>query len=103
MKTLYNEGKLDEIQARFISDERPEEELYDLEKDPYETLNLVNSTEYEEILNHHRQILTNWIKNTDDKGQYSESESVLRILYERWGDKCVNPEYNGVKLNEQTK
>ncbi len=103
MKKLYKDGKLNKIQARFISNERPEEELYDLEKDPYETSNLVADGEFKEILEHHRLILNNWIKNSGDKGQYPESEKAIRAIYERWGDKCVNPEYNGVKLNDRTK
>jgi arylsulfatase A-like enzyme len=103
MKKLYKDGELDEIQARFISNDRPEEELYDLEKDPYETLNLVNNPDYEQTLEHHRQILNDWIKNSNDNGQYPESEEALRVIYERWGDECVNPEYNRVKFDGRTK
>jgi arylsulfatase A-like enzyme len=103
MKKLYKDGELDKIQARFISNDRPEEELYDLEKDPYETLNIAADGEYKKLLEYHRQILNNWIKKSGDKGQNPESEKAIRVIYERWGDKCVNPEYNGVKLNDQTK
>ena len=97
MKQLFKEGKLNDIQARFMSDMRPDEELYDLNKDPHETVNLTDNPAYREILEHHRQILADWIKETDDKGQYPESEAALRVIYERWGEKCVNPEFNRVK------
>jgi arylsulfatase A-like enzyme len=103
MKILYQDGKLNDVQARFISEIRPEEELYNLNDDPHETINLVDDPNYKEFLEEHRQILTDWTKKTNDKGQYPESEKAIRAIYERWGDKCVNPEYNGVKLNEQTK
>ncbi len=41
--------------------------------------------------------LNKWIKETDDKGQYPESKEQLKVIYERWGDRCVNPEYDVVK------
>ncbi len=37
------------------------------------------------------------MRETDDQGQYPESaEGLLQVLY-RWGDKCVNPEYEAVR------
>lgn len=94
MKELYREGKMNDVQSRFMLDYRPAEELYDHETDPHETINLVGKAEYQDVLEKHRQILENWIKETDDKGQYPESEASLRVVYSRWGDKCVNPEYD---------
>ena len=38
-----DQGALDEVQARFTSNERPAEELYDLQEDPDEIRNLVHS------------------------------------------------------------
>ncbi len=99
MKRLYKEGKLDVVQSRFMEDYRPAEELYDIENDPHEINNLMNNAEYLEQLNNHRQILNNWMKETDDKGQYPESEKSLKATYERWGDKCVNPEFDKFKKN----
>ena len=94
MKELYREGKLNDVQSRFMSEHRPAEELYDHEKDPHETINLATNAEYQDVLIKHRKILENWIKETDDKGEYPESEASLRIVYKQWGDKCVNPEYD---------
>ena len=75
----------------------PAEELYDHENDPHETINLADNPEYQDVLHQHRRILEIWIKETDDKGQYPESEASLRVVYKRWGDKCVNPEYDVIK------
>jgi len=97
MKRLFKEGKLNDVQARFMSARRPAEELYDLGNDPHEMINLADNPDYREILEYHRQILSNWMKETDDKGQYPESEAALRVIYERWGQKCINPEYKTVK------
>jgi arylsulfatase A-like enzyme len=96
-KKLYAEGKLTPQAAAFASDEKPAEEFYDLQKDPHEVNNLVDDPKYAAELQRHRDILRKWIKETDDKGQYPESaEGLLQVLY-RWGDKCVNPEYEAVR------
>lgn len=96
-KELRAKGELTPEAAVFVSDRRPAEEFYDLEKDPHEIRNLVGDPEYAAQLQRHRAILANWIKQTDDKGQYPEStEGLLQVMY-RWGDKCVNPEYEAVR------
>ncbi len=92
----------------WLSDKRPAEELYSLKDDPYETHNLAESPEYQDQLFKMRAILNKWIIDTDDKGQYPESEEALSVVYERWGDRCVNPEYDTIKdkfkhNNHQTK
>ncbi|MFC1726705.1 sulfatase [candidate division KSB1 bacterium] len=94
IRKLHSEGKLDDIQDRFWSEERPGEELYDLENDPFEINNLADNPQFAEELNRHRNILENWIKETDDKGQYPEDAANLKFMYDQWGDKCVNPEYD---------
>jgi arylsulfatase A-like enzyme len=49
-----------------IKTKRAEEELYDLEKDPNETNNLVNNLAYDKILFELRQKLLDWMKETND-------------------------------------
>jgi hypothetical protein len=96
-KRLYAEGKLTPEAAAFAGDKRPTEELYDLKTDPHEVKNLANDPKYAAELRRHRSILDRWMKETDDKGQYPEStEGLLQVMY-RWGDKCVNPEYEAVR------
>ena len=94
MRKLHSEGKLDAIQDRFWSEVRPTEELYDLNNDPNEIHNLVEEPSYSEQLQRHRKILENWIKKTDDKGQYPEDKPNLKYMFDWWGEKCVNPEYD---------
>ena len=48
-------------------------------------------------LKNHRNILTNWIKATGDQGQVVESDIGLLATMKRWGDLCVNPEYDKVR------
>ena len=98
-KQLYEEGKLNEVQSRFVSDERPAEELYDLWEDPHETNNLVHSwkREHAVALAKHRDYLYEWIVKTDDKGRYPESNEALKAVIDRWGEKAVNKEYKRVR------
>jgi len=96
-KALYAEGKLTPEAAVFAGPDRPAEELYDLDQDPHEIRNLVGDPTFASELKRHRAILETWMKETDDKGQYPEStEGLLQVMY-RWGEKCVNPEYEAVR------
>ena len=97
MRKLYAEGKLNKEQAWFWSDQRPGEELYDLNVDPHETKNLADDPKYKGKVEKLRRILDNWIKETDDKGQYPESEAGLKAVLKQWKSKCVNPEYEGLR------
>lgn len=99
LKELYDKGELNEIQARFASDDRPAEELYDLQNDPHETINLVNSFQRDHAMElaKHRDILYKWILDTDDKGRYPETDDALRAVLDRWGVQAVNHEYKRVR------
>lgn len=100
-RRLYQEGKLNEVQAFWWSADRVPEEFYDLENDPHETRNLANDPEHAEALAKHRTILQNWIKETDDKGQYPESVESLRGVLKRWDKQAVNPEYEKARQDQQ--
>jgi hypothetical protein len=94
LKRLYKEGKLNKVQSLFAGNERPAEELYDLQNDPYEINNLASNLEYKEELDKNRAILKEWIKSTGDKNQNGETADQLAAVIRRWGDdKCINPEY----------
>lgn len=99
LKKLYKEGKLDEVQSRFVRDERPAEELYDLQTDPHETNNLIHSWKREHaiVLAELRDILYRWIIETDDKGRFPESNKALKAVIDRWNDKVYNKEYKRVQ------
>ena len=99
MRKLKEQGNLNSVQERFLSDFRPSEELYDIVNDPFELKNLASEKEYESILKAHAKVLENWILKTDDKGQYPENEENLKFMLEIWGDHVVNPEYEVLKNN----
>ncbi len=97
MKQLHKEKKLDCVQDRFMSDERPSEELYDVKTDPFEINNLARDPEHSETLKKFADILNQWIVETDDKAQYGESEPGLKFMLGIWGEHCVNPEYGPIR------
>jgi N-sulfoglucosamine sulfohydrolase len=96
-RRLMGEGKMNEVQKVFFSGHRPSEELYDLENDPYEIHNLAQDPNYIAELKYHRKLLSAWIKETGDKGQFPESDIGLLCTLKRWGEKCINPEYDKVR------
>lgn len=72
---LHQQGRLNTVQDAFWQ-EKPVEELYDLEQDPYETVNLAGSMEAE----HQRArkdlsaALAGWMLKTRDLGMVPEAE-----------------------------
>lgn len=76
MRRLLAAGKLDSIQAKFMAPTRPAEELYDIQKDPYEINNLAGQPASAAIIDEMRGILQQWIKETGDKGQYPEDPAI---------------------------
>ena len=97
LRRLMAAGEIKDAQTLFFGDEKPAEELYDLEKDPHEIHNLARDPAYVEVLKQHRALLQQWMRETDDQGQYPESDAALLACLKRWGDKCVNPEYDRVR------
>ena len=99
-------GKMNKTQMIFFDpDGKEPEELYDLSKDPHEINNLAKNPKFAKQLAKHRAYLAEWIKKTGDKGQEPESDIGLLCALKRWGDKCVNPEYDLVRplLKEKVK
>lgn len=96
-REMMADREMNETQLIFFGDKKEAEELYDLENDPHEIRNLAGDPEYAEELRRHREILEGWIAETGDKGQEGESDIGLLCTLKRWGDKCVNPEYDRVR------
>lgn len=66
-------GQLDPIAARLLAPNRPREELYDLQADPWEINNLAENPAYSQHLLELRQHLDRWIEETGDQGAVAES------------------------------
>ncbi len=68
MRDLHEKGELNELQAKFFESNKEEEELYDLENDPYETINLINDPKFAEIADKLREYYTDWNEKNRDYG-----------------------------------
>lgn len=72
---LHAEGKLNAIQQVLVQPSMPDEELYDLEQDPWQVNNLVKSNlpEHVAVLKRLRSELEKWIEQSDDQGRKLET------------------------------
>jgi uncharacterized sulfatase len=73
-RRLHALGQLKGPQTIFFLPEKPEEELYDLTKDPHEIHNLAGSPAHQAILKDMRQALDRWIVDTNDLGRIPEAK-----------------------------
>lgn len=96
-RAMMAAGEMNDTQLVFFSDDRVPEEFYDLQNDPHEIRNLAADPKFAAELEKHRQHLAEWIETTGDQGQATESDVGLKCALKRWGDKCVNPEYDRVR------
>jgi uncharacterized sulfatase len=71
-------GRLNATQKLFMTPTKPQEELYDLDNDPYEIKNLAQSPTHQEILQRMRAALDRWIVETQDLGEIPERELIRR-------------------------
>ena len=80
LKELNAQGKLTPAQAFLCAPTMPPEELYDLENDPWEIVNLAGSTkpEHQEALKRLRAALEKWIEETGDQGRVFEPPDVVK-------------------------
>jgi arylsulfatase A-like enzyme len=77
LKQLNAEGKLTPVQSRLCAPTMPEEELYDLEKDPHQIDNLAGKPEHQATLVQLRKVLADWIESSDDQGRKPEPPEVI--------------------------
>lgn len=104
---LNEKGLLNENQARWFAPNKPNEELYDTESDPWEFKNLVGNPEYAEKLEELRKAHEDWIAEFGDMGALNEMEMVRK--WWRGKDEApttepaqVNFENGKVSLNSAT-
>ena len=72
IRGLHKEGKLNEQQARPFAVRRPPEELYDLQSDPHELVNLAQKPKHQKKLDAMRKVLSQRMTETRDIGLIPE-------------------------------
>ena len=83
MRQLFADGKLNADQAKFMTAHRPEAELYDLQSDPFELLNLADDPAHRATLKRLRQQLDAWIADTHDQGAMPEDSRAVAAELKR--------------------
>jgi arylsulfatase A-like enzyme len=73
LKQLHAEGKLTPVQAVLCAPTMPDEELYDLQKDPHEIANLAKSPDHQDVLKRMRAAVEAWLVETNDQGRIPEA------------------------------
>lgn len=68
LNVMHLQGKLNNVQDRFMQPTKPQEELYDLRQDPYETCNLADNPEYAEVKQILAERLEDWREDIKDQG-----------------------------------
>lgn len=80
LKDMYKAGKLNEAQAAFFKPTKPAEELYDLEKDPWEINNLAGKPEYKQVLERMRTALSDRIDQVGDLAADPEPKQEYNVV-----------------------
>jgi len=76
---MRDEGRLNEYQAQWFRESKPEEELFDTQEDPHELRNLADEPEYQSLLEEMRTECERWMDEVDDKGRIPEPEWIERM------------------------
>jgi hypothetical protein len=87
MLRLLGEGQLDEVQRRWFEYLRPEEEFYDLARDPYELVNLAGEPEYSTDLERLRKAYNAWNEQYNALWELPEKET--RAMFRPGGKQPV--------------
>jgi uncharacterized sulfatase len=95
LRRVHAEGGLTAAAQQFMADEKPAEELYDVEADPHEINNLANDSTLSATLSEMRSAHLDWVAQTRDIGLIPESEIVRR-------ERTTKSRYN-ILLNADTK
>ena len=88
-RVLKNRKQLNELQSRILAETKPEEELYNIQTDPEETVNLAQNPEYTELLKSFRLKLEEWEIATGDNKLELESEEFMTEFLKKRDEKYV--------------
>jgi len=77
LKELHAEHKLTPAQQALCAPTMPDEELYDLQSDPWEIHNLAHSPAHRDLLARLRSVLDAWIARSNDQGRQLEPADLV--------------------------
>jgi len=79
LRHLDATGQLTGPPAALTAKQRPSEELYDLQTDPWEIRNLAESPKHAQVKHRLSEALDQWIEDIDDKGRVEEDPAIVRV------------------------
>ena len=79
---LVERGELSPLHQRLLLDPLPDEELYDLDNDPHEMVNLAGNPAYDEVKGNLSHSLKKWIVSSGDRGFEELSEEHVQFFIE---------------------
>lgn len=100
LREYHAAGKLNETQELLFRDVRPEEELYDVNADPYEIHNLAAEPQYAGRLVEMRQRLDTWMEQTGDQGREREPPAMYDSDMKVYVDRLSLPRFDPAHLQE---
>ncbi|PKA99784.1 arylsulfatase A-like enzyme [Flavobacteriaceae bacterium MAR_2009_75] len=95
LRRQYASGNLNEEQSKWLHPTKPVEEFYDLQEDPYELNNLADNPKMQDTLAKYRQLLKDWMDDTNDLGKIPE-----RQLMEKWFVNGQQPKLKPIHMQE---
>lgn len=87
LRKMNEEGKLTPEQAYFFRPKKEVEQLYDLEKDPFELHNLANVPAYQDQKEALKKRLFSWIEKTHDMGLKKNAAGQWTTTLDDWKSK----------------
>ena len=98
---LRDAGELTPEQALWFREQKPREELFDLENDPHELNNLAEDPAYAEKLAELRQVCEDWVEDIDDTGMRPEPELIESMWPGMVQPETADPviEWNGTRAS----
>jgi len=83
MHYLNSKDSLNEAQKLFMQPQKPQEELYDIQVDPWEIHNLAYDPVYKELRQQMSEVLDEWMQQTRDQGAKDPDDYEV-LLEQRW-------------------
>ena len=81
LNIMGEKNLLNPVQAQLLKP-MAAEELYDLEHDPYETVNLADNKEFDVVRNELKERMAEWIELSKDRGLEKDSDAIVEHFKE---------------------
>ena len=95
LNIMWEKGLLPPVQAKLL-EPIASEELYDLENDPFEIVNLVGNPKFAAMRGRFERNLTDWIESSGDRGFEEDSDAIVEH-FNAYGISTAKRQKDGIK------